>query len=108
MLQSPLVLSRPSARAAVPISLCFTQDLLGEIHLRAASLHSLFRKMLSQQKWCHVDSWRWNKLVGLVVVGVESPVVKVAGCTPRLSPPAGPVRGDAGKGECLGGITLTL
>lgn len=56
---------------------------LGEIRLGAGASHSLFRKMLSQQKRCGVGSRRWNKLVGLVVVGVESPMVEGGGCSRR-------------------------
>lgn len=42
-------------------------------------MHLLFRKMLSQQERCCVDLWCWDKLVGLVVVGVESPMVEAVG-----------------------------
>lgn len=52
---------------------------MAEIHLRAGSSPLLFRKMLSQREWCRVDSRCWDKLVGLVVVGVESPMVEAVG-----------------------------
>lgn len=42
-------------------------------------MHLLFWNILSQQKRCPVDLWRWNRLVGLVVVGGESPMVKAVG-----------------------------
>lgn len=59
--------------------MCPTSLRLGEIRLGAGSLHLLFRKMLSQQERCCVDLWCWDKLVGLVVVGVESPMVEAVG-----------------------------
>jgi len=57
--------------------------------------------MLSQRERCPVDSRRWNKLVGLVVVGVESPMVKAVGVLLGISPPADAGRGDAGEGACV-------
>lgn len=60
--------------------------MFGGTRLGAGSSLSLFRKTLSQQKRC------WGKLVGLVSVGAESPVVEAVGAL-GASP-----TGDAGFG----------